>query len=103
MGLLEKERTTMDIKGLKELVSKGTILVDFYAEWCGPCKMMMPAVQELIEDGRTVIKVDIDKIPEVKVEYGIMSVPTFIMFKDGQPTKRVTGFQPKELLEDMFE
>lgn len=93
----------MNFEELKEVLSKGNIMVDFYATWCGPCKMMMPTVQSLIEDGHTVIKVDIDEIPEVKDEYGIMSVPTFIMFKDGEPTKRVTGFQPKELLVDMLE
>lgn len=93
----------MDLQEFKELVKDGKVLVDFYAEWCGPCKMMMPTVQELIEEGHTVIKVDIDEIPEVKEEYGIMSVPTFIKFVEGEPTKRVTGFQPKELLVDMLE
>ena len=92
----------MNFEQLQSEIKTGTVLVDFYASWCGPCKMMMPTLNELAEEGHKIVKVDIDEVPEVKEAYGIMSVPTFVTFKDGEPTKRVTGFQPKELIEDML-
>lgn len=93
----------MDLQEFKELVKDGKVLVDFYAEWCGPCKMLMPILDELAEEGHKIIKVDVDESKEVTSTYGIMSVPTLVLFVDGEPTKRLTGFQPKELIQDLIE
>ena len=80
-------------------INKGLVLVDFYAEWCGPCKMLAP-VLESISDKINVVKVDIDKFQKLTMSYRIMSVPTMIFFKDGEKIEEVIGFHTSdELLE----
>ncbi len=77
------------------------VLVDFWAEWCGPCKMIAPAVHDLaVEyDGRlNVAKVDVDNNPNIAMKYGIRSIPALIFFKDGQPVDQVVGAMPKGAL-----
>ena len=79
------------------------VLVDFWAEWCGPCKMIAPIVDEIADeyDGRLrVAKVDADINQEVLMNYGIMSIPTLVLFKDGQAVERITGFTPKGKIVD---
>jgi len=74
------------------------VLVDFWAEWCGPCKMIAPLVEEIAKelDGKLVLaKVDVDKAPGVAERFGIQSIPTLIIFKDGKPVKNLVGFLPK--------
>ena len=84
---------------LNELIKEGICLVDFYAEWCGPCKMLVP-VLESISDKINVIKVDIDKFEKLALDYRIMSVPALIFFKDGQKAEELVGFRDEdELLE----
>lgn len=81
----------------------GVTLVDFYAEWCGPCKMIAPILEELSSEmyGKAnVVKVDIDKMPELAHVYEVMAVPTLIIFKNGKPMEKVMGFQPKGILKD---
>ena len=76
----------------------GVVLVDFFATWCGPCKMLTPVLEELSKDfeGKaTIVKVDVDQDQELAMKFGIMSVPTMIIFKDGQPVKQLQGFMPK--------
>ena len=82
-------------------INKGLVLVDFYAEWCGPCKMLAP-VLESISDKINVVKVDIDKFPKLTENYRIMSVPTLIFFKDGKKVKEVVGFQTEEELMEII-
>ncbi|NJO84743.1 MAG: thioredoxin [Blastochloris sp.] len=75
------------------------VLVDFWAEWCGPCKMIAPIVEQIAAENGSALKVakmDADANGDILMQYGIMSIPTLILFKGGQPVVRVTGFQPKE-------
>ena len=78
------------------------VLVDFWAEWCGPCKMMSPILDQLAAEqaGRaTVAKVDIDAFPDLQARYGIRAIPTLIVFKNGQPVNTITGVKSKSFLE----
>ena len=77
------------------------VLVDFWAEWCGPCKMIAPAVHDLAleYDGKlNVAKVDVDDNPNIAMKYGVRSIPALIFFKDGQPVDQVVGALPKGAL-----
>ena len=75
------------------------VLVDFWAEWCGPCKMVAPIVKEIAEeyDGRLrVVKVNADANPELITRYSVMGIPTLLLMKDGEAVDRITGFQSKD-------
>ena len=82
------------------LESKVPVLVDFWATWCGPCQMVGPIVEELGEEvtDANIFKVDVDANPDLAREYRVMSIPTFLVFKDGQMVKRDMGAKPKEEL-----
>jgi thioredoxin 1 len=76
-------------------------VVDFWAVWCGPCKMIAPLLEEIASDyeGRLqVTKLDVDHNNMTAMQYGVMSIPTLILFKDGEPVERVVGYMPKEKL-----
>ncbi|MCM3316927.1 thioredoxin [Rummeliibacillus stabekisii] len=86
-------------------ISKGLVLVDFWATWCGPCKMIAPVLEELdqeLDDKATIVKVDVDQNQETASQFGIMSIPTLVLFKDGQPVDKTVGFQPKEALAELI-
>lgn len=89
------------IYGKKEdfelLTKEGLVLVDFHASWCGPCKMLGPVLETLDID---VLKIDVDECPELSREHGIMSVPTLMLFNEGELKGVNSGFMPKEMLEN---
>ena len=88
----------------KEIIaSSKPTLVDFFATWCGPCKMQSPILEQLkakIGDEATILKVDVDKAPDIAAEYMVRSVPTIIIFKNGEPQWRTAGLTQFEVLED---
>lgn len=92
----------LDAAEFKELVleSEGNALVDFYAVWCGPCKMMAPIIDELSEEATdyAVYKVDVDEDPEIAEKYNVMSIPTLIYFEKGEPVRKKVGAVSKEQL-----
>ena len=82
------------------------VLVDFWAEWCGPCRMIAPALEELSEElGErvTIAKLNIDENPEAPTKYGVRGIPTMILFKDGQPAATKVGAEPKSRIQDWLE
>ena len=83
------------------LKSKEIVLVDFYADWCGPCKMLSPILEE-IADEHNIYKVNVDDEEELAYKYGIMSIPCVIAFKDGKEVKRSIGFVEKDSLLELF-
>ncbi len=90
----------------REEIKDGVTLVDFFATWCGPCKMLGPVLEELaheLEGKINVIKVDIDQCPKLADEFRIASVPTMIIFKDGNISETMVGFQPKSEIMSILE
>lgn len=88
------------------LKSAEPVLVDFFATWCGPCRMLAPTVEELAADyeGRiNVVKADVDKLPEISLKYGIMSIPTLVLFKDGEPAGKMVGVSEYEEIAEMID
>jgi thioredoxin 1 len=89
----------------KVLNAEKPVLVEFGAPWCGPCKMLEPVLIELAEqyDGKVdIYSINVDRTPKLAMDYGIMGVPTVILFRDGKPQQRLTGYRPKDALEKAF-
>ena len=84
------------------LKASGPVVVDFWAEWCGPCRMISPALEEISNslNGKvTILKLNVDESPKTAQKYGIMSIPTLMMFKNGELASRQVGAAPKQKLE----
>lgn len=98
MIFLEKENDFF------ELIKKDLVLVDFYATWCGPCRMISPIIDEISKEKEdlTIIKVDVDKFPTLASKYGIMSIPTLMVFKKEQAVKTSVGYLEKKGIEDLL-
>ncbi len=85
-------------KDFNDTISSGTVLVDFWAGWCMPCKMLAPVFEEIaleLKDTVKTGKVDVDAESDIAMEYGVMSIPTVILFRNGQEVRRFVGVQPK--------
>ena len=84
------------------LQSETPVIVDFWAEWCGPCRAVSPVLEQIAEergDALRVVKVNIDEEPELQQRYGILSIPTILLFENGEPKAAAVGAQPKRMLE----
>lgn len=102
---MEKKFTTQNFDA-EVLQSDKIVLVDFYADWCGPCKMMAPVVEALaveLADTAVIGKLNVDENEEIAMKYGVMSIPTLIVFKNGQAVNKKVGVQSKEAIVSMIE
>lgn len=87
-------------------IEAGIVLVDFWAPWCGPCKIIAPILDELsaeIGDAAKIVKINVDDNPESASKYNVMSIPTLLVFRDGQLVDQMVGVQPKEKLKAVIE
>jgi len=99
MGVGKVSDSTFDSEVLK---SNEPVVVDFWAEWCGPCKMIAPALEEiagLLGDKVKIVKLNVDENPATAQKYGIMSIPTLMLFKNGELASRQVGAAPRQKLE----
>ncbi len=92
-------------EGFEKALEQGApMLVDFWADWCGPCRMLAPTIEKLADkfDGRVAVgKVNVDEEGELAQSYGVMSIPTVVLFKDGKEVERTVGVQPQGVLEKL--
>ena len=86
------------------LENKGTVLVDLYADWCGPCKMVAPIVEEISNERADIKvgKINVDESPELAVKYRVVSIPTLIVFNNGVETDRIVGYRPKDAILELL-
>ena len=100
-----KELSDQDFQA-EVLQATGPVLVDFWAPWCGPCRMIAPIVEELAKengDSLKVTKVNVDNSPQTATSYGVSSIPTLMIFKNGEVADRFVGVQPKKRLQEAIE
>lgn len=98
MAVLTLTKENFETEALKSDIP---VLVDFWADWCGPCRMFSPIVDEFAEENEGKVKVgkvNVDEQPELAAQFGVMSIPTLLVFKDGQAVNKAVGARPKEEL-----
>ncbi|MDP2091190.1 MAG: thioredoxin [Candidatus Gracilibacteria bacterium] len=91
-------------ENFEKTINSGVTLVDFWAEWCGPCQMMLPILEDFstkMDDKMTVAKVNVDESPEIAGQFRVMSIPTLIVFKDGQAVETMVGVQQIDKLTEI--
>lgn len=100
MSVLKIDKNNYD----EVIVCEKPLLIDFYAEWCGPCRMVAPIVEEIAEEHPEYVvgKVNVDEEPELAGEYGVFSIPTLVVLKNGKVSRKMTGARPKEKILDLF-
>lgn len=94
------------VKEFDEVIKNGAVMIDFYADWCGPCKMLSPIIEEVAEEynGRaSVYKLNVDNVSEIASRFGVFSIPTVIFFKNGEPVEMLTGYRPKNHFEKVLD
>ena len=85
-------------------IIKNKVLVDFYADWCGPCKMLAMEIEKVASEiDIDIVKVNVDEEEEIARKYGVMSIPTLILFENGQELKKTIGFMPKDKIKEFIE
>lgn len=95
----------LDDNNFQSEIATGVTLVDFYADWCGPCRMIAPIVEELsneLQGQAKIAKLDIENAQKVTASFGVTSIPTIILFKDGKEVQRIVGLKGKDDLKDMI-
>ncbi len=93
----------LNINNFDEAIKEGKVLVEFWAQWCGHCRMLAPIMEEIKSDGYNVYKVNVDDNHELAKKFGVMSIPCVIYFKDGEEVNKQIGFAPKEEILKMLE
>lgn len=101
MSVIEVTKESFETEVLK---AEGTVLVDFFADWCGPCKMLSPIVDQVAEENSNikVCKVNVDNEPELSMKYGVMSIPTLVVIKNGNEVNKSVGLVSKEEILEMI-
>ena len=84
--------------------SEKPVLIDFYADWCGPCRMVLPIVEQIANEREDLLvaKINVDENPDLAQEFGVFSIPTLVVMKDGKVVNKVSGARPKEKILDLF-
>ena len=102
MAVIQLSKDNFDAEVLQ---SDQTVLVDFYADWCGPCKMLAPILQELAEESAVykICKLNIDEAPELAARYNVMSIPTMLVVKGGTVVQQMVGLRSKEAIKEMLQ
>jgi len=102
MAVIQLTKTNFDSEALQSDIP---VLIDFYADWCGPCRMVSPIVEQIAnEDGNFKVgKIDVDKSPELAAKYGVMSIPTLVVLKDGKVAKQAVGARSKDQILKMLQ
>ncbi len=94
----------LDKEDFNDIISNGKVVVDFFATWCGPCKMLGPVFEKVSDEVNDVkfVKLDVDKFNDIARQYGVMSVPTLILFENGKEIRKEIGFMSEDKLKDFI-